>query len=120
MGWKKLAYLTLSGKISPLFLWLADCRPAYLTDAVLGNRSSGGVITLRLFPMQKDIHPKYEAIKATCSCGNVVETRSTLCQDMHIDVCSACHPFYTGKQKVLDVGGRIDRFNKRFGTRTTK
>ena len=70
--------------------------------------------------MQKDIHPKYEAIKATCSCGNVVETRSTRCQDMHIDVCSACHPFYTGKQKNIDVGGRIDRFNKRFGARTTK
>jgi|TARA_B110001469_G_scaffold41247_1_gene40773 large subunit ribosomal protein L31 len=91
-----------------------------LIGAVLGNRSSGGAITLRLFPMQKDIHPKYEAIKATCSCGNVVETRSTLCKDMHIDTCSACHPFYTGKQKNIDVGGRIDRFNKRFGARTTK
>jgi large subunit ribosomal protein L31 len=91
-----------------------------LIGAVLGNRSSGGAITLRLFPMQKDIHPKYEVMNATCSCGNVVVTRSTLCKDMTIDTCSACHPFYTGKQKNIDVGGRIDRFNKRFGTRGTK
>ena len=68
--------------------------------------------------MQKDIHPKYETMKATCSCGNVIETRSTLGKDIHLDVCSACHPFYTGKQKVLDSGGRIDRFNRRFGSRT--
>ncbi len=65
--------------------------------------------------MRKDIHPKYEALTATCSCGNVVETRSTKIGEMHLDVCSACHPFYTGKQKMLDTGGRIDRFKKRFG-----
>ena len=67
--------------------------------------------------MQNEIHPQYANIKATYSCGNVVSTRSTLCKDIHIDVCSACHPFYTGKQKILDTGGRIDRFNKRFGNR---
>lgn len=66
--------------------------------------------------MKKDIHPQYEAVKVTCSCGNVIETASTLCKDFTIDVCSACHPFYTGKQKVLDAGGRIDRFKQRFGT----
>ena len=70
--------------------------------------------------MRKDIHPKYEALTATCSCGNVVETRSTKAGEMHLDVCSACHPFYTGKQKMLDTGGRIDRFKKRFGARTAK
>ena len=70
--------------------------------------------------MKADIHPKYEALTATCSCGNVFETRSTKSGDMHIDVCSKCHPFYTGKQKTLDVGGRIDKFNKRFGTRKTQ
>ncbi len=70
--------------------------------------------------MQSDIHPKYEEVSATCSCGNVIKTRSTLCKDIHVDVCSACHPFYTGKQKVLDTGGRIDRFNKRFGNRSLK
>lgn len=70
--------------------------------------------------MQADIHPKYEEITATCSCGNKVVTRSTLGKDIHLDVCSACHPFYTGKQKVLDSGGRVDRFNKRFGGRSLK
>jgi len=65
--------------------------------------------------MRKNIHPAYEALTATCSCGNVVETRSTKTGEMHLDVCSACHPFYTGKQKMLDTGGRIDRFKKRFG-----
>jgi large subunit ribosomal protein L31 len=65
--------------------------------------------------MQAEIHPKYEDVTATCSCGNVVTTRSSLCKDIHVDVCSACHPFYTGKQKTVDSGGRVDRFNKRFG-----
>ena len=67
--------------------------------------------------MKPDIHPKYEAMKATCSCGNVVETNSTLGNDILIEVCSECHPFYTGKQKILDSGGRVDRFKKRFGSR---
>ncbi|MBL4794931.1 MAG: 50S ribosomal protein L31 [Pseudomonadales bacterium] len=70
--------------------------------------------------MRQDIHPKYEAIKATCSCGNVVETRSTVCKDIHLDICSACHPFYTGTQKVIDSGGRIDKFNKRFSMLSKK
>jgi large subunit ribosomal protein L31 len=65
--------------------------------------------------MKSGIHPDYEEIEASCSCGNVVRTRSTLCKPVHLDVCSACHPFYTGKQKMLDSGGRIERFNKRFG-----
>ena len=71
--------------------------------------------------MKKDIHPAYADIKATCSCGNVVATRSTVCEDIHLDICAACHPFYTGQQKVIDTAGRIDKFNKRFsGRRTTK
>lgn len=65
--------------------------------------------------MRADIHPKYEAVKATCSCGNIFETRSTSCKDFLIDVCSACHPFYTGKQKNIETGGRIDKFKQRFG-----
>ncbi len=64
--------------------------------------------------MKADIHPKYETITAKCSCGNVIQTRSTVCQDIHLEVCSQCHPFYTGKQKVIDSAGRIERFNKRF------
>ncbi len=67
--------------------------------------------------MKADIHPKYVDIAAKCSCGNVINTRSTIGQDIHVDVCSECHPFYTGKQKMVDTGGRIDRFNKRFGSR---
>ncbi|MGV6807201.1 MAG: 50S ribosomal protein L31 [bacterium] len=64
--------------------------------------------------MKSDIHPEYGQMTATCSCGNVVKVGSTLAQEIHVDVCSNCHPFYTGKQKVVDTGGRIDRFNKRF------
>jgi len=65
--------------------------------------------------MKADIHPAYDKVSASCSCGNVIETRSTLAKNLHIDVCSKCHPYYTGKQKVMDTGGRIDRFKKRFG-----
>ncbi len=68
--------------------------------------------------MKKNIHPHYQAIKATCSCGNIIETRSTLREDIHIDVCSACHPFYTGKQKIVDSRGRVERFRRRFGNRS--
>tara|TARA_R110001592_G_scaffold89971_6_gene264698 strand:+ start:19476 stop:19688 length:213 start_codon:yes stop_codon:yes gene_type:complete len=67
--------------------------------------------------MKEGIHPEYQEIEAKCSCGNVFNTRSTLCKDLTLDVCSACHPFYTGKQKVMDTGGRIDKFKKRFGSR---
>ncbi len=70
--------------------------------------------------MQKEIHPGYSDIVVHCSCGNEIKTKSTLCKDIHVDVCSNCHPFYTGKQKTLDTGGRIDRFNKRFGNRGLK
>lgn len=67
--------------------------------------------------MKADIHPRYEAITATCSCGNVIETRSTIAKNIHLDVCGKCHPFYTGQQKVVDTGGRIDKFKQRFGVR---
>lgn len=70
--------------------------------------------------MKADIHPKYEDITATCSCGNVIKTRSTVCEDIHLEVCSECHPFYTGQQKMIDSAGRIDRFNRRFGNRSVK
>jgi len=67
--------------------------------------------------MKEGIHPDYQDIEAKCSCGNVFKTRSTICKDITLDVCSACHPFYTGKQKVMDAGGRIDKFKKRFGSK---
>lgn len=66
--------------------------------------------------MKQGIHPKYEALKVSCSCGNTFETNSTRTEDLHIDVCSECHPFYTGKQRIMDTGGRVDKFKKRFGT----
>jgi len=65
--------------------------------------------------MKNGIHPEYAEITATCSCGNVLKVRSTLGKDINLDVCSACHPFYTGKQRNVDTGGRVDRFKKRFG-----
>ena len=68
--------------------------------------------------MQESIHPDYKEIKATCSCGNVIEIKSTLAEDLQLDVCSECHPFYTGKQKLVDTGGRVDKFRKRFGSKS--
>ena len=64
--------------------------------------------------MKEEIHPNYTAIKVICSCGNEFVTRSTLGQDLHVEVCSSCHPFYTGKQKIVDSGGRVDKFRRRY------
>ncbi|HHU36284.1 MAG TPA: 50S ribosomal protein L31 [Treponema sp.] len=63
--------------------------------------------------MKEKIHPAYNETSITCACGNVIETRSTA-KDLKVEICSACHPFYTGKQKLVDSAGRIDRFNKRY------
>jgi large subunit ribosomal protein L31 len=65
--------------------------------------------------MKAGIHPDYKPAKVVCACGNVIETRSTR-GDFHIEICSACHPFFTGKQKVLDTAGRIERFKTRYAT----
>jgi large subunit ribosomal protein L31 len=65
--------------------------------------------------MKTDIHPDYKEITVTCSCGNVFKTGSTMGKDLHIEVCSECHPFYTGKQKVVDTAGRIEKFNQKYG-----
>jgi large subunit ribosomal protein L31 len=70
--------------------------------------------------MKPEIHPKYTTMTATCSCGNVITVGSTLGRDLNLDVCSACHPFYTGKQKMVDTGGRVDKFRQRFGARSLK
>ena len=70
--------------------------------------------------MKSDIHPAYREMSATCSCGNVIKTRSTLGSDLHLEVCANCHPFYTGKQKIVDTGGRVERFNRRFGGMAAK
>jgi large subunit ribosomal protein L31 len=69
--------------------------------------------------MRSDIHPAYGETTVSCSCGNTFTTRSTKSGgSMVVEVCSACHPFYTGKQKIMDVGGRVEKFEKRFGKRT--
>ncbi len=65
--------------------------------------------------MRTKIHPKYEAVQVRCACGNTFETRS-VAKDIHLDICSECHPFFTGKQKLVDTDGRIDKFKKKFGT----
>lgn len=63
--------------------------------------------------MKQGIHPNYETTTIKCACGNVIETRSTK-KDIRVDICSSCHPFFTGRQKLVDTGGRVERFNKRF------
>ena len=65
--------------------------------------------------MKEGIHPAYSDTKVVCSCGNQFNTRSTLRKDLHVEVCSACHPFYTGKQKIVDTGGRVDKFRRKSG-----
>jgi large subunit ribosomal protein L31 len=64
--------------------------------------------------MKADTHPAYAQINVTCGCGNTFKTGSTLGEDLQIEVCSACHPFYTGKQKMVDTGGRVDKFRRKY------
>lgn len=64
--------------------------------------------------MKQEIHPKYNEVNVTCACGNSFTTRSTLGEELHIEICSECHPFFTGKQKLVDTAGRVDRFNRRY------
>lgn len=65
--------------------------------------------------MKADIHPEYSEVTVTCSCGNSFKTCSTTNNDITIEVCSKCHPFYTGQQKVMDTAGRIDKFRRKYG-----
>ena len=67
--------------------------------------------------MKEGIHPRYDACSIVCACGNVIETRSTK-ESIHVDICSACHPFFTGKQKLVDTAGRVERFNRKYGTKS--
>jgi large subunit ribosomal protein L31 len=63
--------------------------------------------------LKKEIHPKYFETTITCACGNVIKTRSTM-KDIRVEICSACHPFFTGKQKLIDTAGRVERFRKKY------
>lgn len=69
--------------------------------------------------MKKEIHPDYKEIKVTCSCGETFKTRSTLAKDLSVEVCSLCHPFYTGQQKLVDTAGRVQKFNERYKRRSS-
>ena len=74
---------------------------------------------MRLDTVMKDkIHPEYNEINITCSCGNTWQTRSTMSKDLTVEVCSACHPFYTGKQKIVDTAGRVEKFKQKYGSQT--
>jgi large subunit ribosomal protein L31 len=68
--------------------------------------------------MKAAIHPEYKTVTVTCSCGSSFQTGSTLCHDLSIEVCSECHPFYTGKQKLVDTGGRVQKFRDRYKDRS--
>lgn len=69
--------------------------------------------------MKEGIHPKYAEVEVRCACGNTFKTRSTK-PELHLEICSACHPFFTGRQKLIDTEGRVDRFNKKFGLQTSE
>ena len=69
--------------------------------------------------MKEGIHPKYAEVEVRCACGNTFKTRSTK-PELHLEICSACHPFFTGRQKLIDTEGRVERFTKRFGAQTAE
>jgi large subunit ribosomal protein L31 len=70
--------------------------------------------------MKAGIHPDYKPVTVTCACGAVIETQSTKNEDFSVEICSECHPFYTGKQKLIDSAGRIERFRRKYGDNATK
>jgi large subunit ribosomal protein L31 len=84
-----------------------------------GGGFSGIIFRFRIhYPgatMKAGIHPDYKEITVSCSCGNSFTTRSTLGKPLHVEVCSACHPFYTGKQKIVDTAGRVEKFRQKYG-----
>jgi large subunit ribosomal protein L31 len=88
----------------------ANVGPVCRTDRI-------GLRPQRKNAMKSATHPNYSEIQVTCSCGNTFATRSTVDKPLHVEVCSACHPFYTGKQKVVDTAGRIDKFHQRYGNK---
>src|SRR5215207_68864 len=105
--------------------WAVWCRSSAAAQFILGAGSRRTLKTngdpvhaSKGRPMKPDIHPEYRETQVTCTCGNTFTTRSTAPNGvLHADVCSACHPFYTGKQKILDTGGRVARFEKRYAAK---
>jgi len=70
--------------------------------------------------MKPSVHPDYKEINVSCTCGNVFKTRSTMGNDLQVEVCSSCHPFYTGKQKIVDTAGRVDKFRKKYAAASAR
>lgn len=87
--------------------------PRFVRNTVRGRFSGYSQIGAE-GTVKKGIHPKYEFTTITCACGNVIETRSTV-KNLQVEICSACHPFFTGKQKLIDTAGRVERFRKKYG-----
>lgn len=107
----------LALKIVPAVLAFPD-RACYYVFCGSWLRAMNPSITRQeVNPMKKDIHPKYGPATVRCVCGETFETGS-IRKDMRVDICSKCHPFYTGKQKLVDTGGRVDRFMRRYGKQT--
>src|SRR5438128_6287875 len=71
------------------------------------------------YPVKEGIHPKYQEVDVRCACGNTFKTRSTK-PELHLEICSACHPFFTGRQKLIDTEGRVERFTKKYGAQTSE
>jgi large subunit ribosomal protein L31 len=69
--------------------------------------------------VKEGIHPKYEEVEVRCACGNTFKTRSTK-SELHLEICSACHPFFTGRQKLVDTEGRVERFSRKYGAQTSE
>jgi large subunit ribosomal protein L31 len=93
----------------------ADSRRDGSTSVVGALRLPSGDVKVTPFPAMKEgIHPRYDKATIVCACGNTIETRSTVAT-IHVEICSACHPFFTGKQKLVDTAGRIERFQRKYG-----
>jgi large subunit ribosomal protein L31 len=86
------------------------CHPSHRTPTT--TRRGFRRAAWRITDMKQGIHPEYKVTSVTCSCGNTFETRSTV-DRISVELCNQCHPFYTGKQKLVDTGGRVDRFKRR-------
>src|SRR5437870_13724184 len=94
--------------------WLDGSEVGLVSCTVSSIRLTDNNIKVR-DKMKPGIHPEYQEITVTCACGETFKTRSTRKGDLHVEICSACHPFFTGKQKLVDTAGRVDRFNRRYG-----
>jgi large subunit ribosomal protein L31 len=81
--------------------------------------NAGGTDAGKRDIVKEGIHPKYQEVEARCACGNTFKTRSTK-PELHLEICSACHPFFTGRQKLIDTEGRVERFTKKFGAQTSE